>query len=65
MRNGDQPLSNRYAGSRLYRRKVCDEVRLLVAEDDAALRSVLDRGLQENGYVVDAVSDGESAVKHL
>jgi DNA-binding response OmpR family regulator len=26
---------------------------------------VLDRGLQENGYVVDAVSDGESAVKHL
>jgi two-component system copper resistance phosphate regulon response regulator CusR len=40
-------------------------MRVLVAEDDAALRSVLDRGLRENGYVVDAVADGEAAVNHL
>ena len=38
---------------------------MLVAEDDAALRSVLDRGLRENGYVVDAVADGDAAVNHL
>jgi DNA-binding response OmpR family regulator len=38
---------------------------VLVAEDDAALRSVLERGLRENGYVVDAVADGESALRHL
>jgi DNA-binding response OmpR family regulator len=40
-------------------------MRVLVAEDDAALRSVLERGLRENGYVVDAVVDGESALSHL
>jgi two-component system copper resistance phosphate regulon response regulator CusR len=40
-------------------------MRVLVAEDDAALRSVLERGLRENGYVVDAVVDGESALRHL
>jgi DNA-binding response OmpR family regulator len=40
-------------------------MRVLVAEDDAALRSVLERGLRENGYVVDAVTDGESALRHL
>jgi DNA-binding response OmpR family regulator len=40
-------------------------MRVLVAEDDAALRSVLERGLQENGYVVDAVEDGESALQYL
>jgi len=40
-------------------------VRVLVAEDDAALRSVLERGLKENGYVVDAVSDGAAALRHL
>ena len=33
-------------------------VRQLVAEDDAGLRSVLERGLQRGGYVVDAVADG-------
>jgi CheY-like chemotaxis protein len=37
-------------------------MRLLMAEDDEPLRSVLDRGLRGNGYVVDAVSDGEQAV---
>ena len=40
-------------------------VRVLVAEDDAGLRSVLERALRENGYVVDAVADGESAVAFL
>jgi DNA-binding response OmpR family regulator len=40
-------------------------VRLLLAEDDVALRSVLDRGLRENGYVVDAVGDGDAAMNHL
>lgn len=40
-------------------------MRILVAEDDAPLRSVLDRGLRENGYVVDTVADGEAATAHL
>ncbi len=40
-------------------------MRVLVAEDDPALRSVLERGLRENGYVVDAVADGAAALRHL
>src|SRR5215469_4146423 len=40
-------------------------MRVLVAEDDTALRSVLERGLRENGYVVDSVGDGSSAIRHL
>lgn len=36
-----------------------------MAEDDAALRSVLERGLREKGYVVDAVADGGAALRHL
>jgi DNA-binding response OmpR family regulator len=40
-------------------------VRILIAEDDDALRDVLVRGLQENGYVVDAVADGEAALTYL
>jgi DNA-binding response OmpR family regulator len=40
-------------------------VRVLVAEDDLALQSVLVRGLRESGYVVDAVGDGEAAVDYL
>jgi two-component system, OmpR family, response regulator len=40
-------------------------VRVLLAEDDAALRGVLVRGLTENGYVVDAVGDGEAALSYL
>jgi DNA-binding response OmpR family regulator len=40
-------------------------VRVLVAEDDAGLRSVLERGLRQNGYVVDAVPDGERALAFL
>ena len=40
-------------------------MRALVAEDDSALRSVLERGLKEHGYVVDAVADGEQALGFL
>jgi len=40
-------------------------MRVLVAEDDAALRSVLERGLREKGYIVDAVTDGATALRHL
>jgi DNA-binding response OmpR family regulator len=40
-------------------------MRVLVAEDDAALRSVLERGLRENGYVVDSVGNGSAALRHL
>jgi DNA-binding response OmpR family regulator len=37
-------------------------MRILVAEDDARLRSVLERALHESGYAVDACADGESAL---
>ncbi len=40
-------------------------MRALVAEDDNALRAVLERGLKEHGYVVDAVGDGEAALGFL
>jgi len=40
-------------------------VRVLVAEDDPAMGSVLERGLHENGYVVDLVTDGDAAVEYL
>jgi DNA-binding response OmpR family regulator len=40
-------------------------VRILVAEDDAALGAVLERGLRETGYVVDLVPDGETAATYL
>jgi DNA-binding response OmpR family regulator len=40
-------------------------MRVLLAEDDGPLRSVLDRGLRENGYVVDAVADGTAADLYL
>lgn len=40
-------------------------VRVLVAEDDEGLRSVLERGLRENGYAVDAAGDGEQALRYL
>jgi len=36
-----------------------------VAEDDPGLRSVLERGLRENGYAVDAVADGATALSYL
>jgi DNA-binding response OmpR family regulator len=40
-------------------------MRILVAEDDAGLRSVLERGLREAGYVVDVVGDGDEALSFL
>jgi DNA-binding response OmpR family regulator len=40
-------------------------MRVLVAEDDPGLRSVLERGLREQGYVVDAVLDGSDALAYL
>jgi DNA-binding response OmpR family regulator len=40
-------------------------MRVLVAEDDEALRSVLERGLATAGYVVDAVADGDEALSYL
>jgi DNA-binding response OmpR family regulator len=40
-------------------------VRVLVAEDDEGLRAVLERGLREGGYAVDATSDGEQALRYL
>jgi DNA-binding response OmpR family regulator len=38
---------------------------VLVAEDDEGLRAVLERGLREGGYAVDATSDGEQALRYL
>lgn len=40
-------------------------MRVLVAEDDAGLRSVLVRGLVEEGYTVDALDRGDEAVDML
>jgi DNA-binding response OmpR family regulator len=40
-------------------------MRVLVAEDDAGMRSVLERGLHERGYVVDTVPDGSAALRYL
>src|ERR1700722_11150032 len=40
-------------------------MRVLVAEDDSALRSVLERGLRGAGYAVDAVADGATALDFL
>ena len=38
-------------------------MRLLVAEDDARLRGILERGLTDAAYAVDAVPDGEQALR--
>ncbi|MHB1986867.1 MAG: response regulator transcription factor [Acidimicrobiales bacterium] len=40
-------------------------MRVLLAEDDKALRSVIARGLGEAGYIVDAVANGEDALSFL
>jgi DNA-binding response OmpR family regulator len=40
-------------------------MRVLVAEDDPGLRSVLARGLREHGYIVDAVVNGTEALSYL
>jgi DNA-binding response OmpR family regulator len=40
-------------------------LRLLVAEDDPGVRSVLERGLAENGYLVDSAAQGDDALHML
>jgi DNA-binding response OmpR family regulator len=40
-------------------------VRVLVVEDDAPLRALLQRGLAEDGYVVDTLADGRECVEYL
>jgi len=40
-------------------------MRVLVAEDDNGLREVLVQGLQEAGYLVDAVDSGDDAIDQL
>jgi len=40
----------------------CRSVRVLVIEDDEAIRSVLDRGLQAEGFDVDLCEDGPSGL---
>ncbi len=40
-------------------------MRVLVAEDDPVLRATLARGLRESGYTVDAVPDGETALRYF
>jgi len=40
-------------------------MRLLVAQDDAGLRAALERRLLKSGYVVDAVANGEQALRSL
>jgi DNA-binding response OmpR family regulator len=40
-------------------------MRLLVAEDDPGLREVVVQGLEEAGYVVDAVGRGDDAIEKL
>lgn len=40
-------------------------MRVLVAEDDAGLRSVLERGLRRHGYAVDAAERGDDALHML
>ena len=40
-------------------------MRVLVVEDDPGLRSVLERGLREQGYIVDVVADGPDALSYL
>ena len=37
-------------------------MRLLVAEDDARLAELLERGLREQGYAVDVCAEGERAL---
>jgi DNA-binding response OmpR family regulator len=39
------------------------EVRILVVEDSARMANLLTRGLEEEGYSVDAVASGEDAVQ--
>jgi DNA-binding response OmpR family regulator len=40
------------------------EVRILVVEDSARMANLLTRGLEEEGYSVDAVASGDSAIQY-
>jgi DNA-binding response OmpR family regulator len=40
-------------------------VRILVVEDDEPLRTLLRRGLSEDGYVVDTLADGDDCEAYL
>src|SRR2546421_12094073 len=40
-------------------------MRILVAEDDRGLREVLVQGLEDAGYLVDAVDRGDDAIEQL
>ncbi|MGR4065654.1 MAG: response regulator transcription factor [Vulcanimicrobiaceae bacterium] len=40
-------------------------MRILIVEDDAPLRALLQRGLSEEGHVVDALADGEACDDYL
>jgi len=42
-----------------------DDMRVLVAEDDPGLRELLQSGLAERGYQVDAVERGDDAIEQL
>jgi DNA-binding response OmpR family regulator len=42
-----------------------DSVRVLIVEDDDPLRTLLRRGLSEDGYVVDALADGRDCREFL
>jgi len=40
-------------------------MRILIAEDDPGLRSVLSKGLRDSGYQVDAAENGDEALAYL
>ncbi|HEY2474612.1 MAG TPA: response regulator transcription factor [Candidatus Cybelea sp.] len=40
-------------------------MRILIIEDDAPLRTLLRRGLSEDGHVVDAIADGRDCLSYL
>jgi DNA-binding response OmpR family regulator len=56
---------NGFGHFQLHRAVPWRTMRVLVAEDDRALRDVLERGLQEAGYTVDSVIDGAMAESAL
>jgi len=40
-------------------------MRVLIVEDDSALRHLIARGLQEDGHIADALSDGRECAEYL
>jgi len=57
--------SGRSAGSRATEGGQARSHRILVADDEPALRRVLQRLLEQEGYVVETVQDGEEALTRL